>query len=310
LTHLRIATRKSPLALWQAEHIAAELARLHPGLTTELVKITTRGDKILDVPLARVGGKGLFTKEIDAALADGRADLAVHSMKDVPTELPAGMSIRAIPERADPRDAVATRTGGGLASLPEGARIGTSSLRRLCQLKARFPSFEFVSVRGSVQTRLDKVGREVDAVILAAAGVLRLGISGQMHEFLDTDVMLPAVAQGTLGIQTRDDDAATNALVDVLNHADTVDRTRAERAFLATLEGGCQVPIAAYAELSGDRLHLCGLVGEVDGSLLIRKEIEGSRGDAEQLGRMLAGQVLDAGGREILERVYAMQPKV
>jgi hydroxymethylbilane synthase len=308
LTHLRIATRKSPLALWQAEFVAAELARLHPGLTTELVKITTRGDKILDVPLAKVGGKGLFTKEIDAALADGRADLAVHSMKDVPTELPPGMSIRAIPERADPRDAVATRTGGGLASLPAGARIGTSSLRRLCQLKARFPSFEFVSVRGSVQTRLDKVGREVDAVILAAAGVRRLGIADRMHAFLDTDVMLPAVAQGTLGIQTRDDDDATNALVDGLNHADTVDRTRAERAFLATLEGGCQVPIAAYAVLEGDRLHLSGLVGEVDGSLLIRRTIEGARADADQLGRTLATQVLDAGGREILERVYAMQP--
>jgi len=308
LTHLRIATRKSPLALWQAEHVAAELARLHPGLTTELVKITTRGDKILDVPLAKVGGKGLFTKEIDAALTDGRADLAVHSMKDVPTELPAGMSIRAIPERADPRDAVATRTGGGLASLPEGARIGTSSLRRLCQLKARFPSFVFVSVRGSVQTRLGKVGREVDAVILAAAGVRRLGIAGQMHEFLDADVMLPAVAQGTLGIQTRDDDETTNMLVDGLNHADTVDRTRAERAFLATLEGGCQVPIAAYAVLEGDRLHLSGLVGEVDGSLLIRRTIEGARADADQLGRTLATQVLDAGGREILERVYAMQP--
>ena len=308
MTHLRIATRKSPLALWQAEFVAAELARLHPGLTTELVKITTRGDKILDVPLAKVGGKGLFTKEIDAALADGRADLAVHSMKDVPTELPPGMSIRAIPERADPRDAVATRTGGGLASLPAGARIGTSSLRRLCQLKARFPSFEFVSVRGSVQTRLDKVGREVDAVILAAAGVRRLGIADRMHAFLDTDVMLPAVAQGTLGIQTRDDDDATNALVDGLNHADTVDRTRAERAFLATLEGGCQVPIAAYAVLEGDRLHLSGLVGEVDGSLLIRRTIEGARADADQLGRTLATQVLDAGGREILERVYAMQP--
>ncbi|HXH65034.1 MAG TPA: hydroxymethylbilane synthase, partial [Mariprofundaceae bacterium] len=195
-------------------------------------------------------------------------------------------------------------------SLPEGARIGTSSLRRLCQLKARFPSFAFVSVRGSVQTRLDKVGGEVDAVILAAAGVRRLGIADRMHEFLDTDVMLPAVAQGTLGIQTRDDDDATNALVDGLNHADTVDRTTAERAFLATLEGGCQVPIAAYAELSGDRLRLRGLVGEVDGSLLIRREIEGARGEAGRLGRELAGEVLAAGGREILDRVYATQPKV
>jgi hydroxymethylbilane synthase len=308
LTHLRIATRKSPLALWQAEYVSAELARLHPGLTTELVRISTRGDKILDVPLAKVGGKGLFTKEIDEALVDGRADLAVHSMKDVPTELPPGMSIRAIPERADPRDAVATRTGGTLASLPEGARIGTSSLRRLCQLKAHHPTFEFVSVRGSVQTRLDKVGREVDAVILAAAGVKRLGIAGQMHEFLEPEVMLPAVAQGTLGIQTRDDDAVTNALVDGLNHKDTVDRTAAERAFLATLEGGCQVPIAAYAVLDGDRLQLQGLVGEIDGSVLIARSIEGARTDAARLGHMLAEQVLAAGGREILARVYAMQP--
>lgn len=273
MTHIRIATRRSPLALWQAEFIAAELKRLFPGVTTELVRIVTRGDKILDVPLAQVGGKGLFTKEIDEALFDGRADIAVHSMKDVPTELPAGTAIRAYPRREDPRDAIATITNGGLDSLPEGSVIGTSSLRRVAQIRARHPSFECVSIRGNIQTRLAKLGKEVDAVILAAAGVTRMGLQGQMHEFMDPDVMLPAVAQGTLGIQTRDGDEEINAMVDALNDADTVDRTLAERAFLARLEGGCQVPIAAYATLDGDRLRLQGLVAEVDGSLVIRREV-------------------------------------
>lgn len=304
--HIRIATRRSPLALWQAEHVAAELARLHPGqVTTELVKIETKGDKILDVPLAKVGGKGLFTKEIDMALFDGRADIAVHSMKDVPTQLPEGTSIRAIPEREDPRDSVATITGGGLETLPEGARIGTSSLRRVAQLKTKFPHFQFQWIRGNIQTRLSKLGQEVDAVILAAAGVCRMGMQDQMHQFIDTETMLPAVAQGTLGIQTRDADDAINAVVDALNHTDTVDRTRAERAFLARLEGGCQVPIAAYATLDGDALHLIGLVGEVDGSKLIRREIRGLRADGEKMGMALADEVLDAGGREILAKLYA-----
>jgi len=305
LTHIRIATRRSPLALWQAEHVAAELSRLDPSVTTELVKIVTKGDKILDVPLAKVGGKGLFTKEIDEALLDGRADIAVHSMKDVPTQLPEGTSIRANPLREDPRDAVATITGGDLDSLPERARIGTSSLRRIAQLKEKHPAFEFVSIRGNIQTRLSKLGNEVDAVILAAAGVRRMEMEGQMHQFIDTDLMLPAVAQGTLGIQTRDADDVINALVDRLNDTDTVDRTRAERAFLARLEGGCQVPIAAFATLDGDTLHLKGLVGEVDGSFVIRREISGPRSEGEKLGIALADEVLDAGGRDILKALYA-----
>ncbi len=305
MTHIRIATRRSPLALWQAEYIAAELERLHPGTTTELVRIVTRGDKILDVPLSQVGGKGLFTKEIDEALLDGRADIAVHSMKDVPTILPEGTSIRAHPKREDPRDAVATVTGGGLESLPEGAKIGTSSLRRVAQIRARFPSFEFTSIRGNIQTRLSRLGGEVDAVILAAAGIRRMGMQEQMHDFIDTDILLPAVAQGTLGIQTRDADDEINRLVDALNDPDTVDRTRAERAFLARLEGGCQVPIAAFATLDGDRLHLKGLVGAVDGSVVIRREISGSRADGEALGIRLADEILDAGARPILEALYA-----
>jgi len=305
--HIKIATRRSPLALWQAEHVSAELKRLDPSVSTELVKIVTRGDKILDVPLAQVGGKGLFTKEIDEALLDGRADIAVHSMKDVPTQLPAGTSICAHPLREDPRDAVATITAGPLSTLPAGARIGTSSLRRIAQLREVFPDFEFVSIRGNIQTRLSKLGNEVDAVILAAAGVQRMGMAEQMHDFISIDVMLPAVAQGTLGIQTRDDDAAVNALVTRMNDTDTVDRTRAERAFLARLEGGCQVPIAAYATLDGDTLLLRGLVGEVDGSRVIRSEIAGARDQAEALGVALADEILDAGGREILQRLYAAE---
>ncbi|MFQ5344800.1 MAG: hydroxymethylbilane synthase [Mariprofundus sp.] len=305
MTHIRIATRRSPLALWQAEYIATELEQLDSNVTTELVKIVTKGDKILDVPLAQVGGKGLFTKEIDEALLDGRADIAVHSMKDVPTELPPGTGIRAHPKREDPRDAIATITAGGLESLPEGATIGTSSLRRIAQIQAAFPHFKFVSIRGNIQTRLSKLGHEVDAVILAAAGVRRMGMADQMHDFIDTSILLPAVAQGTLGIQTRDTDDVINALVDQLNDLDTVDRTRAERAFLARLEGGCQVPIAAFATLNGDSLHLKGLVGAVDGSQLIVRECTGTRIDAESMGTALADDVLNAGGREILEALYA-----
>jgi len=305
--HIRIATRKSPLALWQAEHVSALLQQLDGAVTTELIKIVTRGDKILDVPLAKVGGKGLFTKEIDAALADGRADIAVHSMKDVPTQLPPGMSIVAVPEREDPRDMVATRGGVGLANLPQGATIGSSSLRRICQLKQQFPHLSCVSIRGSVQTRLEKLGSEVDAVILAAAGVKRLGLASQMDGPLALDVMLPAVAQGTLGIQSCDDRSDLNALVSQLNHEDSVDRTRAERAFLARLEGGCQVPIAAFAELDGTQLTLRGLVGEEDGSRLITDAISGERSQAASLGAQLADQILAAGGREILARLYAKE---
>ncbi|MDX8404050.1 MAG: hydroxymethylbilane synthase [Mariprofundaceae bacterium] len=305
MTHIRIATRRSPLALWQAEYVSAELKRLDPNVTTELVKIVTKGDKILDVPLAQVGGKGLFTKEIDEALLDGRADIAVHSMKDVPTQLPEGTSIRAHPKREDPRDAIATVTGGDIDTLPDGAKIGTSSLRRIAQLKGKYPSFEFISIRGNIQTRLSKLGVEVDAVILAAAGVCRMGMADKMHQFISTDIMLPAVAQGTLGIQTRDDDDKINALVGRLNDKDTVDRTHAERAFLARLEGGCQVPIAAYATLDGDSLHLKGLVGDVDGSVVIQREITGLRNDAKELGIKLADEILDAGARPILAALYA-----
>ncbi len=307
MTHIRIATRKSPLALWQAEWVSAELERLFPGTTTELVKIVTKGDKILDVPLAKVGGKGLFTKEIDEALLDGRADIAVHSMKDVPTELPAGTSIRAHPKREDPRDIYATVTGGDLDTLPEDATIGTSSLRRIAQINAKYPKFKCVSIRGNIQTRRNKLGTEVDAVILAAAGIKRMGMQDQMHGYLETNDVLPAVAQGTLGIQTKDDNDEVNRMVDALNDADTVDRTLAERAFLAHLEGGCQVPIGAYATLDGDNLHLDGLVGSVDGKTLIRRQVSGVRSDAKSLGIQLADTILDLGAREILAELYKSQ---
>jgi len=304
LTHLRIATRGSPLALWQADHVASELRRLHPDLSTELIRIKTTGDKILDVPLAKIGGKGLFTKEIEEAMLDDRADLAVHSMKDVPTELPEGLDIRVILEREDPRDAYATITGGGFATLPEDARIGTSSLRRVSQLKARFPGFSFVALRGNVQTRLNTLGTEVEAVILAAAGVKRLKISDEMHGYFSTEEMLPAVAQGAIGIETRSNDDATNAYVDVLHHQDSADQVAAERGFLARLEGGCQVPIGAHAVLDGDQLRLEGLVAEVDGSLIIRRSITGARSEAVSLGVKLADEVLDAGGKRILDALY------
>ncbi|MDQ6960738.1 MAG: hydroxymethylbilane synthase [Mariprofundaceae bacterium] len=305
MTHLKIATRGSALALWQARHVAAELERLHEDVTTELVRIKTTGDKILNVPLAKVGGKGLFTKEIEEALLEGRADLAVHSMKDVPAELPEKLAISAILERADPRDAVATVTGSGFSTLPANAKIGTSSLRRVSQIRAKFPDFEFVAIRGNVQTRLNKLGKEADAVVLAAAGVKRLGIADQMHVFLDLDEMLPAVAQGAIGIETRVGDEQVNALMGALNHPDTADCVAAERAFLTRLEGGCQVPIAGHATLDGDTLHMQGLVGEVDGSQLIRRQASGPRSTAIVLGTALADEVLDAGGREILARLYA-----
>jgi len=260
------------------------------------------------VPLAKVGGKGLFTKEIEEALLENRADLAVHSMKDVPAVVPDGLTIRAILKREDPRDAAATITGGDLSSLPGNARIGTSSLRRICQIKARHPDFEFISIRGNVQTRLNKLGGEVDAVILAAAGVIRLGIAEKMHLFFDAREILPAVAQGAIGVETRSDDERLHTLVDVLNHDDDTACVLTERSFLARLEGGCQVPIAGHATLIAGNLYLEGLVGEVDGSKIIRKHISGPRTEAVNLGRELADELLEAGGKSILDKLYSRQP--
>ncbi|MDW7710055.1 MAG: hydroxymethylbilane synthase [Deferrisomatales bacterium] len=302
---LKIATRKSQLALWQANWVKGELERRNPDLRVELVLIMTKGDKILDVPLAQVGGKGLFVKEIEDALLDGRADLAVHSMKDVPTELPPGLHLPVVCEREDPRDAWFARGGKPFRDIPEGARVGTSSLRRQTQLRALRPDLVFENLRGNVDTRLRKLEEgQYDAIVLAAAGVKRLGFSGRVTEYLAAEVVLPAIGQGAVGIECRRADPATNALVEPLRHGATWTAVLAERAFLRTLQGGCQVPIAAFAELHGGQVHLRGLVGSLDGRTVIRGSRQGTPVDAEPLGVGLAEELLDRGAREILEEVY------
>ncbi len=302
---LRIATRKSQLALWQANWVKGELERLHPGLRVELVKVVTKGDKILDVPLAKVGGKGLFVKEIEDALLEGRADIAVHSMKDVPTELPPGLHLPVICEREDPRDAWFCRSGASFRDLPAGSRVGTSSLRRQAQLRAVRPDLSFENLRGNVDTRLRKLDEgRYDAIVLAAAGVKRLGFADRITELLGPDVTLPAIGQGAVGIECRVDDPETNALIAPLRHEPTWITVTAERAFLARLEGGCQVPIAAFGELEDGTLRLRGLVGSLDGATLLRAERTGPAAEAAAMGRALAEELLDRGAREILEEVY------
>ena len=303
---LRIATRKSPLALWQAEYVRDRLMAAHPGLAVELVRMSTQGDKILDSPLAKIGGKGLFVKELEDGLLNGRADLAVHSMKDVPVELPEGLHLAAVCPREDPRDAFVSQSHASLDALPHGARVGTSSLRRQCQLKALRPDLRLLSLRGIVNTRLAKLDAgDFDAIILAAAGLLRLGFGERITAYLDTAVSLPAIGQGAVGIECRADDPAVNKLIAVLNHAPTQIRVSAERAMNHRLEGGCQVPIAGHAVLDGDALILRGLVGYPDGSQVIRGEIRGKAGEAVGLGVALADDLLTRGAGAILKAVYA-----
>jgi hydroxymethylbilane synthase len=303
---IRIATRQSPLALWQAEHVAARLKAAHPGLEVELVKMVTRGDKLLDAPLAKVGGKGLFVKELEQGIFEGTADLAVHSIKDVPAELPEGLHLAAILEREDPRDAFVSTRYASLADLPARARIGTSSLRRQCQLKLRFPDSEMFNLRGNVGTRLDKLESEgYDAIILAAAGLKRLGLEARITQYLAPEDSLPAVGQGAIGIECRRDDPHVNGLLAPLHDAPTANRVRAERAFNHRLNGGCQVPIAGYAELSGERLRLRGLVGQPDGSVVVQGEREGYADQAEALGIALADELLGRGADAILRELYA-----
>lgn len=305
---VRIATRKSPLALWQAEYVRDRLIAAHPGLKVELVKMSTQGDKILDSPLAKIGGKGLFVKELEDGLLSGRADIAVHSMKDVPVELPAGLHLPVICEREDPRDAFVSNRYPGLDALPHGARVGTSSLRRQCQIMARRPDLVISSLRGNVNTRLAKLDAgDFDAVILAAAGLKRLGFERRITAYLDTDVSLPAIGQGAVGIECRRDDPRINGLLAVLDDPDTHIRVAAERAMNHRLEGGCQVPIAGHATLDGETLHLRGLVGAPDGSKMIRGDIRGPRGEAERLGIALADDLLAQGAAAILKAVYAGQ---
>ena len=303
---LRIATRQSPLALWQAQYVQTRLQSCHPGLQVELVPMVTRGDIILDTPLAKVGGKGLFVKELELAMLEGRADIAVHSMKDVPVEFPAGLGLATICEREDPRDAFVSNHYASLDALPAGSIVGTSSLRRQCQIAARRPDLTIRSLRGNVGTRLSKLDNgEYDAIILAAAGLKRLELEARIRQPLTAEQSLPAVGQGAVGIECRLDDAWTRALLAPLNHPETAVRVSAERAMNTRLEGGCQVPIGSYAELHDGELWLRALVVEPDGSQIVRGERRGRPEDAERLGISLAEELLDNGAREILAAVYA-----
>ena len=303
---LKIATRQSPLALWQAEHIRARLNALYPDLTVELVKFVTQGDKILDTPLAKIGGKGLFVKELEAALLDGRADLAVHSMKDVPMHLPEGLTLAVICEREDPLDAFVSNYYLHFDELPLGAKVGTSSLRRKCQILQLRPDIEIVDLRGNVGTRLSKLDDGLyDAIILASAGLKRLGLADRIRHCLAPIMSLPAVGQGALGLECRSDDAELLKLIAPLQHEETSICVRAERAFNAYLEGGCQVPIAGYATLlNDDQLQIEGRVGSVDGQTLLKEQLVGEIANAEQLGEQLAQRLLAQGAGELLKALH------
>jgi hydroxymethylbilane synthase len=303
---LRIATRRSRLALWQAEHVAALLRAAHDGLDVELVPMVTEGDRILDRALAEVGGKGLFIKELEVAMYEGRADLAVHSMKDVPADLPEGMALATVLERADPHDAFVSNRFPGLDALPQGARVGTSSLRRQCQLRHARPDLEVIQLRGNVDTRLRKLDEgRYDAIILAAAGLRRLGLEERIASVVPTEASLPAVGQGIIGIECRADDARTRGLVAALEHAPTRTCLEAERAFAARLQGSCQSPVAGFAEFEGDRLRLRGLVGAPDGRQVFADEVRGPAAEAVVLGDGLASRLLETGAGPLLAALRA-----
>ncbi len=302
---LKIATRQSPLALWQAEHIRERLETLHAGLKVELVTFVTQGDKILDTPLAKIGGKGLFVKELEAALLDGRADLAVHSMKDVPMQLPEGLELAVICEREDPFDAFVSNQYAHFDDLPQGAKLGTSSLRRKSQILKQRPDLDVIDLRGNVGTRLSKLDAgQYDAIILASAGLKRLNLHDRIRHTLTAEVSLPAVGQGALGLECRSQDQQVLDLIMPLMHQDSNACVRAERAFNAYLEGGCQVPIAGFATLENDQLQLEGRVGSVDGQVLLKALVSGHPNDAEQLGVELAKKLLDQGAGELLKALY------
>ncbi len=306
---LRIATRKSPLALWQANHVRDALMARNSGLDVELFTMTTQGDKILDTPLAKVGGKGLFVKELELGILEGEADLAVHSMKDVPVEFPDGLGLAAILEREDPRDALISNAFTSIDTLPQGARVGTSSLRRQCQLRARRPDLEVLDLRGNVNTRLAKLDiGDYDAILLAAAGVKRMGWEDRITELLPPEQFLPAIGQGAIGIEIRVADEKVSRIVEVLNDEQTATRIRAERALNERLQGGCQVPIAGYSEISHGVMVLRALVGRPDGTELVQGVISGKPEDAEELGQVLADDLLSRGAKQILDEVYAGSP--
>jgi len=302
---LRIGTRGSRLALAQSEWVKKKIEGRHPQVQAELVRIKTTGDKILDSPLSKVGGKGLFVKEIEEALLRKQVDLAVHSMKDIPVELPEGLTLSTFPEREDPRDAFVSIKYENLEQLPKGARVGTSSLRRSAQLLDIRPDLKLVPLRGNVDTRLRKLeAGDFQAIILAAAGLRRLGLADRISQMISTDQILPAIGQGVLGLEVRHDDEQTIGLIGFLNHEETKVTVIAERAFLRELEGGCQVPMAAFCRLNGDELQLEGMIGELDGSKVIRDKITGAWNEAENLGISLARRLLASGADKILERIY------
>lgn len=306
---LKIATRQSPLALWQAEFVKAQLQKHHPALKVELVTFTTRGDKILDSSLSKIGGKGLFVKELEHALLEGVADIAVHSMKDVPMEFPDGLGLATICEREDPRDAFVSNQFKTLAELPVNARVGTSSLRRLCQIKQMRPDLQMLDLRGNVQTRLAKLDQnEFDAIILAAAGLKRLDLQSRITQCLAETISLPAGGQGAVGIEVRlSDTEKDQGIIDLLkplNHYESEVCVRAERAMNRHLQGGCQVPIACYSILENNQLWLRGLVGSIDGKIILRSEERSDCQNPEALGIYVAQQLLAQGADKILNDIY------
>jgi hydroxymethylbilane synthase len=302
---IRIATRKSALALWQAEYVKTRLEKAHPGLLVTLVPMVSRGDKLLDSPLSKIGGKGLFVKELETALLENEADIAVHSMKDVPMDFPEGLGLFCICEREDPRDAFVSNTFASLDELPQGSIVGTSSLRRQAQLLTRRPDLEIRFLRGNVNTRLAKLDAgEYDAIILAAAGLIRLGFEDRITSAISVDDSLPAGGQGAVGIECRSADSVIHALLAPLHHQDTATRVTAERSLNKHLNGGCQVPIACYAVLEGEQIWLRGLVGDPSGGLLLNAEARAPRADAEALGVQVAEDLLSQGAADILKAVY------
>ena len=302
---IRIGTRKSKLALWQANYVASQLKKHFPDIEIELVKITTKGDKILDVPLAKVGGKGLFVKEIEEAMLRNEIDIAVHSLKDVPTYFPEGLGLVAITEREDPRDAFLSVKYSSIEEMPEGAVLGTSSLRRKAQILEKRKDLVIKDLRGNVDTRIRKLEEgQYDGIILAYAGLKRLGLENKVKQIFEPDYMIPAVAQGFLGIEARLDDEETKRIVSVLNHRESELRAKAERAFLKTLEGGCQVPLAGYAEIIDGVLKITGFVSDLEGKRVFKDTVEGNPEDAESLGETLANRLLEAGAKEVLEEIY------
>lgn len=303
---LKIATRQSPLALWQANYVKDRLQQLYPDLTIELVPMVTKGDVILDSPLAKIGGKGLFVKELENALLNKEADIAVHSMKDVPMQFPEGLGLAVICQREDPRDAFVSHSYRTFAELPQGTVVGTSSLRRQCQLKALRPDLDIRSLRGNVGTRLSKLDNgDYDAIILASAGLIRLGLADRIASFIDVEQSLPAAGQGAVGIECRTDDMQVQALLAPLADAETTYCVLAERAMNNHLQGGCQVPIGGYAVLQQGQLYLRALVGNIDGSRIIRAEGKSAVENAEVLGVKIAEQLLAQGADKILQAIYS-----